>query len=81
MKEQYEYVRSLKLAGHCMMNGFRIIEVRPNYKVTNKDVYVFKKSEELSKCILKYIESTKEKNNGINITTNGRSNMARKNNI
>jgi len=66
MKEQYEYVRSLKLAGWCALHGFRLLEVKPNYKVTNKDVYVFKKSEELSKCILDYIESTKENNYGIN---------------
>ena len=71
MKEQYEYVRSLRLAGHCMMSGFRILRVEPNYKVTNKDVYVFKKSEELSKCILDYIKKTKK--DGISITANHKS--------
>lgn len=59
MKERYEYVRSLKLAGYCMMQGFRLLRVEPNHKFKNKDVYVFKQSEELSKCILEYI-STKE---------------------
>lgn len=58
---EYEYVRSLRLAGYLMLNGFRILKVEPNYKMKNKkDVYVFKKSEELSKCMLEYI-STKEK--------------------
>jgi hypothetical protein len=68
MKEQkYEYVRSLKLAGYLMMNGFRLLRVEPNYKTRNKkDVYVFLQSEKLSEYILKYIESTKEnKENGI----------------
>lgn len=65
MKE-YEYVRSLKLAGHLMMNGFRILSVQPNYKMKNKkDVYVFKKSEELSECILTYISTKENDKNGI----------------
>ena len=67
MKKQYEHDRTLRLDGQCMMCGFRILRVEPNYKVTNKDVYVFKKSEELSKCILDYIERTKK--DGISITT------------
>ena len=71
MKNKYEYIRSLKLAGHCMMNGFRILKIEPNYMTKNKkDVYVFQKSEELSECILNYIESTKEKKYGNNSTTN-----------
>lgn len=56
MKEKkYEYVRSLRLAGYLMMNGFRILDIHHNLKIKGKDVYVFKQTETLQKCILDYI--------------------------
>lgn len=63
MKElKYEYVKSLKLAGYLMQNGFRILRVEPNAKFKGKDVYVFEQSKKLSDCIFKYINlRTKEK--------------------
>ena len=65
MKElKYEYVKSLKLAGHLMQNGFRILRVEPNAKFKEKDVYVFEQSKKLSDCIFEYIKlRTKEKRN------------------
>ena len=65
MKElKYEYVKSLKLAGHLMQNGFRILRVEPNEKFKGKDVYVFEQSDKLSDCIFEYINlRTKEKKN------------------
>ena len=63
---KYEYVRSLKLAGYLMQNGFRILRIEPNNKFIGKDVYVFEQSEKLSDCILKYIERTKENYHGFN---------------
>lgn len=65
MKElKYEYIKSLKLAGFLMQNGFRILRVEPNSKFKEKDVYVFEQSNKLSDCIFKYINlRTKEKKN------------------
>ena len=73
MKEKkYEYVKSLKLAGYLMMNGFRILHVEPNVKFKDKDVYVFKQSDKLSDYIFKYIElRTKEKKYGNNNERSG----------
>lgn len=63
MKEKkYEYVKSLRLAGWLMMNGFRILRINHNLKVKGKDIYVFEQSENLSDCIFEYINKrTKEK--------------------
>ena len=64
MREKYEYVKSLRLAGYLMYNGFRLLRVEENSKVKGKDVYVFKQSDKLSDCILEYIDArTKEKEN------------------
>lgn len=66
MKEKkYEYVKSLRLAGWLMMNGFRILRINHNLEVKGKDVYVFEQSEKLSDCIFEYINKrTKEKKYG-----------------
>ena len=69
MKEKkYEYVKSLRLAGWLMYNGFRILRINHNLEVNGKDVYVFEQSEKLSECIFEYInnKSTKEKCYGNN---------------
>lgn len=61
-EQKYEYVKSLKLAGYLMMNGFKILRINHNLKVKGKDVYVFKQSDKLSDCIFTYINKrTKEK--------------------
>ena len=67
MKElKYEYVKSLKLAGYLMQNGFRILRVEPNTKFIEIDVYVYEQSKRLSDCIFEYIYlRTKEKNYGV----------------
>ena len=60
-EKKYEYIKSLRLAGYLMMNGFRIIRINHNLKVKGKDVYVFEQTEMLKKYILDYInKSTKE---------------------
>ena len=60
-KKKYEYIKSLRLAGYLMMNGFRIIRINHNLKVNGKDVYVFEQTELLKKYILDYINKrTKE---------------------
>jgi hypothetical protein len=66
MKEKkYEYVKSLRLAGWLMMNGFRILRINHNLEVKGKDVYVFEQSDKLSDCIFEYIDKrTKENNYG-----------------
>lgn len=64
---KYEYVKSLKLAGYLMMNGFRILRINHNLKVKGKDIYVFEQSDRLSDCIFEYINKrTKEKKYGNN---------------
>lgn len=61
-EKKYEYVKSLRLAGFLMMNGFRILRINHNLKVKGKDVYVFEQSEALSEKIFEYINTrTKEK--------------------
>lgn len=74
MKEKkYEYVKSLRLAGWLMLNGFRILRINHNLEVKGKDVYVFEQSNKLSDCIFEYINRrTKEKNYG-NINKESRS--------
>ena len=64
MKEKkYEYVKSLKLAGWLMLNGFRILRINHNLEVRGKDIYVFEQSDKLSDCIFEYIDRrTKEDN-------------------
>ena len=60
MKEKkYEYIKSLRLAGYLMMNGFRILRINHNLKVQGKDIYVFEQSEKLSDCIFEYINNNK----------------------
>lgn len=70
MKEtkKYEYVKSLRLAGWLMLNGFRILRINHNLEVKGKDVYVFEQSEKLSDCIFRYINNkrTEENNYGDN---------------
>lgn len=64
MKEEkrYEYVKSLRLAGYLMQNGFRILRINHNLKVKGKDIYVFEQSKALSEKIFEYINTrTKEK--------------------
>ena len=61
-EKKYEYIKSLRLAGYLMMNGFRILRINHNLKVIGKDVYVFEQTEKLKKCIFDYIDKrTKEK--------------------
>lgn len=66
-QKKYEYVKSLRLAGWLMFNGFRILRINHNLKVQGKDIYVFEQSEKLSDCIFEYINKrTKEKYYGNN---------------
>lgn len=61
-EQKYEYVKSLRLAGWLMYNGFRILRINHNLEVKGKDVYVFEQSDKLSDCIFEYIDKrTKEK--------------------
>lgn len=63
MKEKkYEYVKSLRLAGWLMMNGFRILRINHNLEVKGKDVYVFEQSDKLSDCIFEYINKRTKEN-------------------
>ena len=64
MKEtkKYEYVKSLRLAGWLMQNGFRILRINHNLEVKGKDVYVFEQSEKLSDCIFEYINKRTKEN-------------------
>lgn len=60
-EKKYEYIKSLRLAGYLMLHGFRILRINHNLKVKNKDIYVFEQSENLEKCILKYIEKKEQR--------------------
>lgn len=78
-EQKYEYVKSLRLAGWLMQNGFRILRINHNLEVKGKDVYVFEQSDKLSDCIFEYINNkrTKEKYCGNN-KQNSKSNTKRK---
>lgn len=75
MKEikKYEYVKSLRLAGWLMLNGFRILRINHNLEVQGKDVYVFEQSEKLSDCIFEYINKRTKENNYGNYKQNNKS--------
>lgn len=61
-EQKYEYVKSLRLAGWLMYNGFKILRINHNLEVKGKDIYVFEQSDNLSDCIFEYINKrTKEK--------------------
>lgn len=62
-EKKYEYVKSLRLAGWLMWNGFRILRINHNLDVKGKDVYVFEQSDSLSDCIFEYINRRTEVNN------------------
>ena len=61
-KKKYEYIKSLRLAGYLMMNGFRIIRINHNLKVTGKDIYVFEQTEKLKEYIFRYINKRTKEN-------------------
>ena len=68
MEEKYKYIFSLRLAGYLMMNGFRILRINHNLKVSDKDVYFFGNSPELCAMMEKYSKdkNSKEKKYVIN---------------
>lgn len=69
---RYEYVRSMRLAGYLMMHGFRIYAVQKDKFNPAFDVYVFKKSRELSSAIVDYSNSEiGGKEDGINNKRSG----------
>ena len=61
-KKKYEYIKSLRLAGYLIMNGFRIIRINHNLKVTGKDIYVFEQTEKLKEYIFRYINKRTKEN-------------------
>ena len=79
MKEKkYEYVKSLRLAGWLMLNGFRILRINHNLEVKGKDIYVFEQSDNLSNCIFEYINKrTKEKDYNADFNKRSRSDTIR----
>lgn len=72
-KQKYEYVKSLRLAGWLMYNGFRILRINHNLDVKGKDVYVFEQSDKLSDCIFEYINRRTEDNKHGNYNKRSRS--------
>ena len=82
MKEEkkYEYIKSLRLAGYLMQNGFRILRINHNLKVQGKDIYVFEQSDKLSDCIFDYINKRTKENNYGSYNKNSQSISKRKSN-
>lgn len=50
-----EYVKSMRLAGMLMMQGFKLYEVQKDKDNPNFDVYVFRGSDELTGAMMKII--------------------------
>ncbi|WP_370736960.1 DUF5659 domain-containing protein [Desulfitobacterium hafniense] len=48
------YVRSQRLAGHLMLNGFVLQGVKPANDDSNRNVFLFKNSDELIEKIQEY---------------------------
>ena len=71
--KKYEYVKSLRLAGWLMLNGFRILRINYNLEVKGKDVYVFEQSKKLSDCIFEYINKRTKENNYADFNKRSRS--------
>ena len=63
---KYEYIRSMRLAGYLMLNGFKIYAVQKDIKNPAFDVYVFKKSGELNAAMKEYSSESGGKENGNN---------------
>lgn len=59
-KNKYQYVFSMRLAGHLMTMGYKLLRVNHNLKDDSKDVYVFEYSDEIHEIVENYIK-TKEK--------------------
>lgn len=57
----YQYIFSLKLAGHLMMNGCRLIRLNHHLSGNGKDVYVFEKTKKVEKIVNEYMKKAKEK--------------------
>ena len=55
-QKNYQYVFSMKLAGYLMTKGFRLLRINKHLSGNNKDVYVFNKSEEITRIIDEYIK-------------------------
>ena len=54
---RYEYVKSMRLAGLLMQQGFKIYAVQKDKFNPAYDVYLFRKCDELSSAIVKYSEN------------------------
>lgn len=48
-KKNYQYIFSLKLAGHLMMNGCKLLRLNHHLSGNGKDVFVFKKTNKVEK--------------------------------
>ena len=56
-KENY-VVFSQRLAGFLMLKGFRLVRTERNMKFEKKNVFIFKKSDELEEAIDEYKNGT-----------------------
>lgn len=54
MHEKYYVIFSQKLAGYLMLNGIRLIFIRPDKHNENKNVFIFKNTDELKEKIKEY---------------------------
>ena len=59
-KIKYQYVFSMRPAGHLMTLGYKILRINKHLSGNGKDVYVFECSDEISKEIENY-KKAKEK--------------------
>ena len=60
-EKNYQYIFSLKLAGHLMINGCRLIRLNHHLSGNGKDVYVFEKTRKVEKIVNEYMKKAKEK--------------------
>lgn len=58
-QKNYQYVFSMKLAGYLMLQGFKLLRINKHLSGNNMDVYVFNKSDEITRIIDEYIKKTK----------------------
>ncbi|WP_432803707.1 DUF5659 domain-containing protein [Brevibacillus borstelensis] len=53
----YKVIHSQKLAGHLMARGFVLVRTEPDRRGNGRNVFLFRKSDELERAITEYSSS------------------------
>ncbi|WP_354702701.1 DUF5659 domain-containing protein [Brevibacillus panacihumi] len=56
-KQPYKVIHSQKLAGYLMARGFVLVGTEPDRRGNGRNVFLFRKSDELERAVTKYSSS------------------------